>query len=69
MPAILRKFLPNDNASRSVLGQCEPYDQGGSRCGLTGIWNNMPCEPYRYMRTSQFTATVHDAMTMRYRPM
>ena len=31
MPAILRNFVYQTDASLSVLGQCEPYDQLGHR--------------------------------------
>ena len=70
MPAILRIFLYQTDASLSVLGQCGSYDQGASRFRSMGICNTMPFRPYgKYMRTSQFTV-MHDAMiTMRYRPM
>jgi len=33
MPAILRNFSYQTDASLFVLGQCGPYDQGGSRLG------------------------------------
>ena len=69
MPAILRIFVYQTDASLSVLGQCGSYDQGAGRLGACTICNIMPCGPYRYMRYSQLIVT-HDAMiTMRYRPM
>jgi len=45
MPAILRIFVYQTDASPSVIGSTTPYDQGAdlSRHGL--IWNNMRCLP------------------------
>jgi len=54
MPAILRIFLYQTDASLSLLGLCGSYDQVGARRvgsdatvpdGQTepAVWNNMPC--------------------------
>ena len=69
MPAILRIFVYQTDASLSVLGHCGPYDQGGSRFQRTSIWNTMPLGPYRYMRYSQLMVMHDEAITMMYRPM
>ena len=45
MPAILRIFHYQTDASLSVLGQCESYDQGAVGSGHELVCNNMPCGP------------------------
>ena len=69
MPAILRIFLYQTDASLSVIGSTTPYDQGAGRLGAGAICNIMPFGPYRYILYSQFTVTHDAAITMRYRPM
>ena len=75
MPAILRIFPYQTDASLSVLGHIGSYDQGVGRWGRhvdlqhyavgTLGWSLQNLQAYRYMRYSQFTAT-HDAViTMR----
>ena len=45
MPAILRIFLYQTDASLSLIGSTTPYDQGGGLRGGRLIWNNMRCLP------------------------
>ena len=45
MPAILRIFLYQTDASLSVLGHIGSYDQGAVLADSMSIWNNMRCEP------------------------
>ena len=49
MPAILRIFLYQMDASLVVLGQCGSYDQGVVGSDSMVIWNNMPLKPSRRM--------------------
>ena len=68
MPAILRIFVYQTDASLSVLGQCGPYGQGAGRLGSMTPCNIMPCGPYRYILYSQLIVT-HDAtVTRMYNP-
>ena len=45
MPAILRIFVYQTDASLSVIGSTTPYDQGAGLSGGRLIWNNMRCLP------------------------
>ena len=43
MPAILRIFLYQTDASLSLSGSTESYDQGRDHGDGMWIWNNMRC--------------------------
>ena len=45
MPAILRIFLYQTDASLSLIGSTPSYDQGGHLSDGMAIWNNMRCLP------------------------
>ena len=45
MPAILRIFVYQTDASLSVIGSTTPYDQGVDLSGVRLVWNNMRCLP------------------------
>ena len=49
MPAILRIFPYQTDASLSVLGHIGSYDQGVVGSDRVSIWNNMPLGPSRRM--------------------
>ena len=45
MPAILRIFLYQTDASLSLIGSTPSYDQGAGLSDSRRIWNNMRCLP------------------------
>ena len=48
MPAILRIFLYQTDASLCSIGSCLSYDQGGVGSGQHPLANKMPWRPYMY---------------------